>query len=107
MSIDTHGRWPLAAPAVAVLWIEAGNAAMHAAIALRERRYNPGLATATLLLAPHALAGAAAVRRSGRLSRRGAVLASAAGIGLSAALPLTMKLRMRRLATSGPRPRAE
>lgn len=89
------------APAVAVLWIEAGNAAMHSAMALRERRYNPGLATAALLMAPHALGGALAVRRSGRLSRRGAALAAAAGIAASAALPLAMKLRMRR--QPGPR----
>jgi hypothetical protein len=85
-----------AAPAAAVLCIEAGNAAMHSAMALRERRYNPGLATATLLMAPHALAGAVAIHRSGRLSRRGAALAVAAGVAFSAGLPLAMKLRMRR-----------
>jgi hypothetical protein len=85
-----------AVPAAAVLWIEAGNAAMHTAMALRERRYNPGLATAALLMAPHAAAGARALHHSGRLSRRGAGLAAAAGIGFSAALPLAMKLRMRR-----------
>jgi hypothetical protein len=84
------------APAAAVLWLEAGNAAMHSAMALRERRYNPGLTTATLLMAPHALAGAVAIHRSGRLSRRGAALAAAAGIAFSAGLPLAMKLRMRR-----------
>jgi hypothetical protein len=83
------------APAVAVLWLEAGNAAMHMAMAARERRYNPGLATAALLMAPHAVAGGLAVRRSGRLSSRAALLAGAAGIGLSAALPLAMKLRTR------------
>lgn len=84
------------APAAAVLCIEAGNVAMHSAMALRERRYNPGLATAALLMAPHALAGAVAVRRSGRLSRRGAALALAVGVVFSAGLPLAMKLRMRR-----------
>ncbi|HEV2726739.1 MAG TPA: HXXEE domain-containing protein, partial [Solirubrobacterales bacterium] len=39
----------IAAPAAFVLWVEAGNTLMHTAMALRERRYNPGLATATLL----------------------------------------------------------
>jgi len=85
-----------AAPAAFVLWIEAGNALMHGSMALRERRYNPGLATATLLMAPHAVAGAVALRRSGRLSRRAAALAAAAGIVFSAGLPLAMKARQRR-----------
>jgi hypothetical protein len=85
-----------AAPAAFVLWVEAGNALMHTAMALRERRYNPGLATATLLMAAHAAGGAVALRRSGRLSRRGARLAAAVGIAFSAGLPLAMRLRMRR-----------
>lgn len=84
-----------AAPAAFTLWIEAGNALMHTTIALRERRYNPGLATATLLMTTHAASGAAALKRSGRLSRRGALLAATAGIAFSAGLPLAMKLRMR------------
>jgi hypothetical protein len=84
-----------AAPAAFVLWAEAGNALMHTAMALRERRYNPGLATATLLMATHAASGAAALNHSGRLSRRGARLAAAAGIVFSTGLPLAMKLRMR------------
>lgn len=85
-----------AAPAAFVLWAEAGNALMHGSMALRERRYNPGLASATLLMAPHAAAGAVRLRRSGRLSRRGAALAAAAGIAFSAGLPLAMKARLRR-----------
>jgi hypothetical protein len=85
-----------AAPAALVLWIEAGNALMHSGMAARERRYNPGLATATLMMATHALAGSRALRRSGRLSRRGAAFAAAAGGAISVGMPLTMKLRMRR-----------
>jgi hypothetical protein len=85
-----------AAPAAAVLAIEAGNALMHGSTALRERRYNPGLATAIGLMAVHAATGAIALGRSQRLSRRGSRLAAAAGIAFSAALPLAMKLRMRR-----------
>jgi hypothetical protein len=83
-----------AAPAAFVLWVEAGNALMHTAMALRERRYNPGLATATLLMGTHAASGAVALRRSGRLSRQSARLAAAAGIAFSVGLPLAMKLRM-------------
>ncbi len=83
------------AVAAAVLWIEAGNALMHSSMALRERRYNPGLATATLLMATHAGAGAVRLRRSGRLSRRGGLLAAAAGVAFSAGLPVAMKRRLR------------
>jgi uncharacterized protein with HXXEE motif len=85
-----------AAPAAFVLSLEAGNAAMHGAMAARERRYNPGLGTATLLMGVHAMAGALALRRSKRLTRCGAVAAAAAGIAFSAGLPLAMKRRMRR-----------
>ena len=85
-----------AAPAAFVLWIEAGNTLMHAGMALRERRYNPGLATATLLMGTHAVLGGRRLARSGRLSRRAARAAAAAGIVFSAGLPIAMKLRMHR-----------
>lgn len=85
-----------AMPAAVVLWAEAGNAAMHTGMALRERRYNPGLVTAVALMGLHAAAGARAIHRSGRLGRGETLGAAALGIGLSAALPVTMKLRMRR-----------
>ncbi len=87
-----------AAPAAFVLAIEAGNALMHASTALRERRYNPGLATATALMATHAALGARRLHRSGRLTRRGRLLAAAGGLAFAAGLPAAMKLRMRRAA---------
>jgi Protein of unknown function with HXXEE motif len=79
-----------------VLWIEAGNALMHGSMALRERRYNPGLVSALALMGPHAVVGAVALRRSRRLSPRAAGLAAAAGVVFSAGLPLAMKARLRR-----------
>jgi hypothetical protein len=85
-----------AGPAAIVLWAEAGNAAMHTGMALRERRYNPGLVTALALMALHAATADRALRRSNRL-RRGELLASSViGIGLGGGLPLAMKMRMRR-----------
>jgi hypothetical protein len=88
--------WPRTpSVAAAVLWIEAGNAAMHTAMAVRKRRYNPGVASVVLLMAPHATAGARRIQRSGRLSPRAGLLATAAGLGF-AGLPLAMKMRMRR-----------
>ncbi len=85
-----------AAPAAFVLAIEAGNTAMHAGMALRERRYNPGLLTAVALMGAHAALGARSLARSGRLSRRDAALATAAGVAFSVGLPAAMKARMRR-----------
>jgi hypothetical protein len=86
-------RTPLVA--AGVLWMEAGNVLMHTAMAVRERRYNPGLVTAATLMASHAAAGGRWLARSGRVSRRQGLLASAAGIAF-AGLPLAMKMRMRR-----------
>lgn len=84
-----------AAPAAFVLAIEAGNTAMHAGMAVRERRYNPGLVSAVALMSVHAVAGAVTLHRSGRLSHREKVVAALAGVAVSAGMPLTMKLRMR------------
>ena len=85
-----------AAPAALVLGIEAGNVAMHVGMAVRERRYNPGVATAALLFAPHVALGARHLARSGRMSRRSTTLAAAGALVLSAGLPAAMKARMRR-----------
>ncbi|MEO7126210.1 MAG: HXXEE domain-containing protein [Nakamurella sp.] len=83
-----------AVPAAAVLWLEAGNAVMHIGMAARERRYNPGVVTVSLLMAPHAIAGARWIARSAPLSRRSRVATAAFGLSIGA-LPLAMKLRMR------------
>jgi len=82
------------APAAGVLWMEAGNAAMHVGTALRTRSYNPGVVTAGLLMGPHALAGARAISRTDRLTLRGKLLAAVIGLAF-ASLPAAMKIRMR------------
>jgi hypothetical protein len=84
-----------ALPAAVVLWMEAGNTALHGGMAVRERRYNPGVVTGVALMGVHAAASARALRRSGRLGRRQAVAAFAIGIAIDAGLPVTMKRRMR------------
>jgi hypothetical protein len=83
------------APATAVLWLEAGNVALHTGMALRQRRYNPGVATVALLMGPHVIAGVAWIRRSGRMTPRASATAASVGLGIIG-LPLAMKLRMRR-----------
>lgn len=90
-----------ALPAAVVLWMEAGNAALHTGMAVRERRYNPGVVTGIALMGVHAAASARALRRSGRLGRREAAAAFALGLGIDAGLPITMKRRMRRARARG------
>jgi hypothetical protein len=85
-----------ALPAAVVLWMEVGNTALHTGMAVRERRYNPGVVTGVALMGIHAAASARALSRSGRLGRREAALAFALGLAIDAGLPVTMKLRMRR-----------
>lgn len=77
-----------------VLAIELGNAVMHGGMALRERRYNPGVVTATALLLPHAVAGGWWLARSRRAGV--ATLAGAAvGLASGAVLPALLKRRRR------------
>lgn len=83
-----------ALPAAAVVWLEAGNSAFHTGLAIRRRGYDPGLATAALLMGPHAVAGLRWIRRSGRLSASATSFSMALGLSLTA-LPLALKLRMR------------
>lgn len=94
-AISAAALWRrIAMPAGVVLWMEAGNTALHAGMAVRERRYNPGLVTGVGLMAVHAAASARALRRSKRLSRGEAVGAFALGLMIDAGLPVTMKRRM-------------
>jgi hypothetical protein len=83
-----------AMPAAVVLWMEAGNTALHAGMAMRERRYNPGVVTGVALMGVHAVASARALHRSGRLGRGEALAAFALGLAIDAGLPVTMKRRM-------------
>jgi hypothetical protein len=95
-AIAAAALWPRSAmPAAVVLWMEAGNTALHAGMAVRERRYNPGVVTGVALMGVHAAASARALRRSARLGRRQAAAAFAIGLTIDAGLPVTMKRRMR------------
>jgi hypothetical protein len=78
----------------AVLAIELGNVLMHGGMALRERRYNPGVVTATALLLPHAVAGGWWLARSERAGIA-TVAGAALGFASGAALPPLLKRRRR------------
>ncbi len=82
--------------------LDGGSQRAHARFhAVRERRYNPGVVTAAALMVPHAAAGARWLARSGRMSRRQGLLASAVG-GAFAGLAPAMKVRMRRASRLSP-----
>ena len=67
---------------------------MHTGVAVAQRRYNPGVVTAALLMGPHAVAGARWMRRSVDLSPRARAATAAVGLSIGV-LPAAMKLRMR------------
>jgi hypothetical protein len=88
------------APAAAALWLEVGNVVLHTGLAARKGRDNPGVVTAASLMAPHVLASARWLHRSGRLTTRGNRTAAALGLSILG-LPPLMKLRMRRESAAG------
>jgi hypothetical protein len=81
--------------AAGVLGMELANAAMHGGMAVRRRAYNPGSLTGPLLMGTHALAGAAWLARSGRMTPGSAAVA-AAGLATLITLPVGLRRRMRR-----------
>jgi hypothetical protein len=91
-------------PAVAafVLGIEAGNVAMHSGMAISERGYNPGFATAALGFLPHAVLSVRWLKRSGRMTKRSTALAAVGSVIFSAGLPALMHRRMRDAALTAP-----
>lgn len=74
----------------AVLASHAANGALHLGMAVRQRRYNPGTATA-LLLGPIGVLGATGIVRA--QPGHQALIGPAIGLALSAALPLSLRRR--------------
>jgi hypothetical protein len=82
------------APGLAA-WVHAmnlGNVVVHVSAAARERRWNPGLVSATVLFAP---AGVAALGRLSRLGRGQVAAGVAAGAAMSAGAFLGLRRRIR------------
>jgi hypothetical protein len=73
-------RWPTAA----VLAMHGANTVVHVRAATSQRRYNPGLATATGLFAPLASLGFAAVTREPGTRLRDVLLGAGLGVAASA-----------------------
>ena len=79
---------------VAFLTTNVPNAALHVSEAVRQRAYNPGLATSITLLAPVGAAGLVRVARSRRVSGRDMALGIGLGVGVSLGTFLAMRRRM-------------
>jgi hypothetical protein len=85
-----------AAPAAALYVSHLGNAGLHASWAIRHRRYDPGVVTALLALAPVAVTGLRELATDDEASRRALSVGLAAGAALSVGLMPLMKRRLRR-----------
>lgn len=103
--INVIAGWGLSAVAALTIrrapWLASGvlashfaNGALHVGLAIEQRRYNPGLVTA-LILGPLGMLGAAGMMRGREFRSRGALVGIAAGLAASAALPASLRLRMR------------
>jgi hypothetical protein len=84
-----------AAPAALLFTSHLGNAGLHAAMAIRERRWNPGSVTGPALLLPVGVSGLRRLWGDPRISRRAVTAGAIGGIALSALLPIALRRRMR------------
>jgi hypothetical protein len=80
---------------IAFLTTNVPNAALHVSEAVRQRGYNPGLATSITLLAPVGGAGLVRAARSRSVSAGDMAVGIGLGIGVSLGTFLAMRRRMR------------
>lgn len=85
-------------PAAALYVSQIGNASLHIGWAAKNRRYDPGLATAVLGLVPVGILGLRDLARNPTVRRRSLAAGVAIGVAISAGLMPLMKSRVRRLA---------
>lgn len=86
----------LAVPVTALYVSHIGNVVLHVSWAARHRRYDPGVVTAVVTLAPAATAGLRELARDPRVSTRAVRLGSAQGVLLAAGLIPLLRFRLRR-----------
>lgn len=85
-------------PTAALYVSHIGNAGLHIGWAIRKRRYDPGLATAALALAPVGVTGLLRMARDPQARRSSLVAGVAVGVAISVGLAPMMKARVRRRA---------
>ena len=99
-SLGTMAGRRAAAPSAFLYVSHLGNAALHLQWALRYRRYDPGLLTALLTLAPAAVIGLRALHADPTVSRVALAAGAVAGAASSVALLPLLKRRSRRTGLS-------
>lgn len=78
------------------LGLMAGNSAVHLGSALAQRRYNPGLVTATIIFIPFVVFGARTLAADPEVGRRAVAGGLAAGLAISATTFTVLKHRSER-----------
>jgi hypothetical protein len=94
-SLGTLAGRRAAAPSALLYVSHLGNVVLHLQWALRHRRYDPGLVTALLTLAPTAVLGLRGLLADPAVSRRALAVGAVAGAATSVALPPLLKRRSR------------
>jgi hypothetical protein len=99
-SLGTMAGRRAAAPSAFLYVSHLGNATLHLQWAIRHRRYDPGLLTALLTLAPVAIIGLRALHAHPEVSRGALAAGTVAGAASAVALPPLLKRRLRRARSS-------
>lgn len=94
-SLGTMAGRSAAAPSAFLYVSHLGNAVLHLQWAVRSRRYDPGLLTALLTLAPTAVIGLRALHVDPEVSRVALAVGAVTGAASSVALPPLLKRRSR------------
>lgn len=85
-----------AAPQVALYVSHIGNAGLHIGWAVRNRKYDPGLATSILTLLPVGFSGLREIAKDPDISRREKLAGAASGLAIAAGMFPLMKMRLKR-----------
>ncbi len=85
-----------AAPQVALYVSHLGNAGLHVGWSIRNRKYDPGLATSILTLLPVGVSGLREIAKDPEISRRKKVAGAACGLAIAAGMFPLMKMRLKR-----------
>lgn len=95
LSLAAFGGPAAAAPQTALYVSHIGNAGLHIGWAIRNRRYDPGLATALLALLPTGILGLRTLVRDPEVKRTQTAAGAAAGLAIAAGMFPLMKLRLK------------
>ncbi|MGK2954300.1 MAG: HXXEE domain-containing protein [Solirubrobacterales bacterium] len=96
LSLSTLGGPAAAAPQTALYVSHIGNAGLHIGWAVKNRRFDPGLATSLLTLLPTGILGLRRLARDPEVSRPQLAAGVASGLAIAAGMFPVMKMRLKR-----------